>query len=485
MSLNVRHCIGASIVTFAPSLSLAHSYSVAYLPPIPLWMYAYGCAATVLASFGLVAYFARDPETFVSSIGKRDTPPVSICAFPPAALQFLRVAATGALLLTIISGLVGTPHPAQNIASPLFWVFYLLGFAYITSFAGNIYELINPLKWAADGLERMQVFNPPLNYPKVLSYWPAFIGYAGVLWLELFHTPRPFMLALTLLGYSGLMLLGAALFGSASWFKHADPFSVYFSLFSKLAPIKYEWRSDMRAWQIKIRRPLSAAAIEHPERLVTVLFVLLLLSSTTYDAIHETARWIGLYWRNFLQLLRPLYGDDLGKAQSMLMGGYLVYQQIGLLLFPIIYLMVYLMLLWLTRVITPHRFNLMELAKEFCYSLLPIAIAYHFAHYCLLLFSEVRMFILALANPLDWEWNPIKLPDEAGTQPLPMSTVWHIQISAILLGHIASVMLAHQIAQRRFTNQRSVLLSQLPLLAIMLLYTVFGLWILSLPLGHV
>jgi hypothetical protein len=63
--------------------------------------------------------------------------------------------------------------------------------------------------------------------------------------------------------------------------------------------------------------------------------------------------------------------------------------------------------------------------------------------------------------------------------------IWHIQVAVILIGHLAGVWLAHQTAVRTFTTRRQVNFSQLPLLFLMILYTVAGLWIISLPLGNV
>lgn len=214
-----------------------------------------------------------------------------------------------------------------------------------------------------------------------------------------------------------------------------------------------------------------------------MLFVLLLLSSTTYDAIHETSLWIGLYWRNLLMLLQPLWNDDLGKAQQLLMGGYQVYRQAGLVVFPFVYFGVYWLILRTVRppARTPHPTH--SLTLTFCYSLLPIAIAYHFAHYFTFLLAEVRTFPWRFSDPFGFGWNLLSLPDGAPPPFLQTDAVWHTQVAALLLGHILSVYLAHDTARRVFNTSRRVIASQLPLLVLMVVYTIFGLWILSLPLG--
>ena len=63
-----------------------------------------------------------------------------------------------------------------------------------------------------------------------------------------------------------------------------------------------------------------------------------------------------------------------------------------------------------------------------------------------------------------------------------MSWVWHVQVGLILLGHVVSVYVAHRIALRVFETRRQALISQLPMLLLMMAFTVAGLWILAQPL---
>jgi hypothetical protein len=60
-------------------------------------------------------------------------------------------------------------------------------------------------------------------------------------------------------------------------------------------------------------------------------------------------------------------------------------------------------------------------------------------------------------------------------------TIWNLQTAAIVTGHVAAVALAHALAIRHFGEGRRAVLSQLPLALFMVLYTLFGLWLLSTP----
>jgi hypothetical protein len=60
--------------------------------------------------------------------------------------------------------------------------------------------------------------------------------------------------------------------------------------------------------------------------------------------------------------------------------------------------------------------------------------------------------------------------------------IWNLQAGAIVLGHVVAVFAAHAIAGRRHGHAGA--LSQAPLAALMVGYTVFGLWLLSTPTGY-
>ena len=61
-------------------------------------------------------------------------------------------------------------------------------------------------------------------------------------------------------------------------------------------------------------------------------------------------------------------------------------------------------------------------------------------------------------------------------------TIWYLQIALIVVGHVIAVYLAHLVAVRLFGDSRRALWSQLPMLALMILYTIFSLWIISQPI---
>jgi hypothetical protein len=479
--------VGATLAFWSllPSVSSAHAFGTPYILPIPFWIYAYGCAATLLLTFAAMGFFAGAP------VGER-----AVHAWDPRTSRWLRIAGRGglvvlragavsALLLTILAGWFGNQDPQYNLGMSLFWIVFLLALAYLTLLVGDVYALINPWKLAVAGLERLglNLSRPRARFPPELGYWPACVLYLALIWMELFVGPKPAVLASALLGYSVLTFAGVAWFGKEAWFVHADVFGLYFRLTGTLAPVEYVRGGEKGRWRVRLRPPFAGARGQGVEHLSVVVFVLFMLSSTTYDAIHDTALWTGLFWRNLLWLLQPLWGGDLGKAQSLLYGWYLAYRQIGLIVFPFLYLGIYLLALRVAKVLTGLDVPVRKLALVFCGSLIPIAVAYHFTHYYTFLLAEVRRLPWRVSDPFGLVWDLLRLGPEPVTAALQMGVVWHTQVAVLLAGHIAGVWLAHDAALKTFGARRKVIVSQVPLLMLMVVYTVVGLWILSLPLG--
>ncbi len=59
---------------------------------------------------------------------------------------------------------------------------------------------------------------------------------------------------------------------------------------------------------------------------------------------------------------------------------------------------------------------------------------------------------------------------------------WYTAVVAIVLGHIIAVYIAHLIALREFSDRRRAVRSQLPMLVLMVGYTMVSLWIIAQPI---
>ncbi len=61
-------------------------------------------------------------------------------------------------------------------------------------------------------------------------------------------------------------------------------------------------------------------------------------------------------------------------------------------------------------------------------------------------------------------------------------TVWYLAVAAIVIGHVLAVYLAHVMATRVYGDLRAAVLSQVPMMVLMVLYTMSSLWLLSQPI---
>jgi hypothetical protein len=268
----------------------------------------------------------------------------------------------------------------------------------------------------------------------------------------------------------------------AARFRCGDLFAVFLRVVGMLAPVAYRPTLDGNSYSVSYRPPFVGTLEERAESMSMVLFVLFMLASTTYDGMHQTIFWMGLYYNHLLSMLHPLWGTDLLAAQVVLEKWYTVYQRAGLVLFPFFYLAIYLGVLGLVKITTRTSISVRTLALEFAFSIVPIAFVYNVAHYLTLILVRIPTLPFYLTDPFGLDWNPFGFAFPGGEPPvLDMAIVWHAEVALILAGHLVSAYLAHRIALRLFPSRREAVLSQLPILLLMVMYTVIGLWVISLP----
>lgn len=456
----------------------AHSFGAVYTPPIPVWMYAWGASGALLLSFLLFGLFLRPDAAGTAGASREWT-------LPPAATGFwhcARLLSVALLALCIATGLLGNPSPYGNFNMSFFWILFALGGVYLSALFGDLYAGLNPFKALVDALGRLWPDYPRglLHYPAGLGAWPALALYMGFIWIELFARNTPASLAWMLLGYSLLNLLGAGLIGRRDWFRHCEFFSLIFRLIGSLAPLHWQRRGGRIL--LRWRPPLSGAESPVPS-LALLLFILFMLSSTAFDSLKDSLLWHRLFWVDLYHAwLKPHVGGNPLAALPRLreLAGF--WNSAWLLLSPLLYLAAYVLFLALGRWLAGSTRSLSQLLRDFAGSLLPIALVYHLAHYYTLIQSQGVKIIRLVSDPFGWGWDLFGTAGWLRYRIVPeANTVWHAQVLLIVAGHVASVYLAHRVALRVFASPRQALLSQIPMLLLMLLFTSAGLWLLSLP----
>ncbi len=467
-----------------PATATAHGFGRLYNLPVPFWLYAWAAGAALLLSFVVAAYFATaaipEPERRVRKV-QSGVGMGSLQRLLPA----LKLLSVGMLLLSIATGWWGNRDPYRNFSMTFFWVVFLLAFTYFTAVFGNLYAAINPWRVLTDALGRLWrgYAGGRLRYPERLGMWPALALYMALIWFELFGHGKPFPLASMLFGYSLLNLFGVWLVGSAAWFRHCELFSVYLRLIGLMAPLRWQRGDPDRAIRLHGRAPFAGLMEQRPQRLSSVIFALAMLSTTAFDGLRATQWWVGLFWRDPSGIVTALAGKAPILAYPVLRPWYIAWETFWLLASPFIYLGVYLLCIALAKLLTRSTRSVRELALDFGYTLLPIALVYHMTHYATLALTQGLKIISLLSDPFGWGWNLFGTASLLRAPILPsMGLVWHCQVGLILFGHIVSVYVAHRIALRIWPQRGKALLSQLPMLILMIAFTVSGLWILAQPL---
>jgi hypothetical protein len=478
-----RLLVWASAVALStPGSALPHSFGTVYNLPVPFWMYAYGATAALIVSFVIVAYFATVPTAGAGALRhgrQEDEPTVRLTA---GWVRALRAASVLALMLTIVAGFVGTRNPYANINMTLFWVIFVLGCFYLVAIIGDLYALANPWRALCDVVERAVpgLFRPRRHYPRGFGYYPALILYMAFIWIELFARTQPRSLAVVLLVYTAINFVVAAIVGKDVWFRYGEFFGVMFRLAGKIAPIEYLPKSATEDVRVRIRKPLAGLIDDSTEHSSLVVFVLFMLSSTAFDGIHETLPWVSVFWRDIYPLLTSL----INRPYLFFVDFYYYWQWMMLLVSPFLYLMIYLAFIWLAKVTAGSATPVRTLALRFAPSLIPIAFVYNVTHYYTLLASQGANIVRLASDPFGLGWDLFGTGQWLATPiVLDAGGVWHTQVALILLGHIAGVYLAHVEALKCFRGTKRAVLSQLPMLLLMVLFTTAGLWILSLPIA--
>ena len=229
---------------------------------------------------------------------------------------------------------------------------------------------------------------------------------------------------------------------------------------------------NLRPPAIGLNRPGHGRGIIVPG--MTAL-TLLLLATVTFDGFSDTPEWaavLGFFLERTPALTSPYFN------------GLVIANTLGLLACPLFFAALYRGVAGLMRRAAgnsgPEAGALMA---AFVFSLVPIALAYHFAHYLGFLLIQGQLIIPLASDPFGYGWD---LFGGAGYGVNIAITnarfIWFFALTVIVAGHIIAVYLAHLRAGEIYGTRRAALKSQIPMLALMVFYTVASLWIISRPI---
>jgi hypothetical protein len=452
----------ATVGLALPAVASAHGLVGKQDLPIPKWLFAWAAAIVLVASFVGLAALWQEPR--LQDVRER------VLVRVPRVLDVL-AGAFGVFVfgVTVYAGLRGIQNPQANLAPTMVFVIFWVGIPFASVLFGDVFAAFNP--WRAVGratgwvVGRLGAPVEPLPYPAWLGRWPAAFGILAFAWVELVYTSRddPSHLAVLGLVYAGVNLIGMALYGVRQWSDNADAFGVYFGLFGRLAPL--QWREG------KLRaRPPATALIGLDTVAGTLALVLVSIGTTSFDGFSQ-----GSIWTSAASHLIDAFRSLGLSGQAPIEAAFTV----GLLCaVAIIAGFYHLGIAGMRSADRSQRIR--PLARSFAHTLVPIAFAYVFAHYFSLLAYQGQALAYLASDPLGHGAN---IFGTAGTTINYMwigsTTIWYLQVAALLVGHVTGLVLAHERALLTYDDKFVATRSQYWMLAVMVGFTSLALWLLS------
>ncbi len=458
------------------TLPLAHTLAARQDLPIPAWLFAWAASIVLIVSFFALSAAWREPR--FEQEGWRPLGPGLSRALLGSPMQVL-CGAIGVFLLgvAIYSGLRGTEAPDRNFALTFLFVTCWLGFPVLSALLGDVFRPFNPWRaggrLAGAGFRAIAGQRPAhLAYPEWLGRWPAAAGLLAFVWLEVVYGGSggvavgldPEAAATAALLYSGYTLAMMALFGVEEWCERGEVFSVYFGMFGRLGCF------GVRDGRLGRRRALSAATT-WATLPGSVAVVVASIASTSFDGGQE-----GAFKDAIESVVRRLAdaGVNLLNAERLTDTLFLLlcFAGVGL---------VYLLGVRGMRTVRGAP-ALAKLRVGFAHTLIPIALAYLIAHYfSLFVFQEQAQFTYLLSDPLGTAHTDLFGTASSGIdfRVLSSNAIWYVQVGALVVGHVLGLTLAHDRALVYWPRYRQAARSQYWMLAVMVAFTCFGLYLLS------
>jgi hypothetical protein len=457
--------VAGGLVAALPDAALAHGFVGREDLPIPKWLFGWAATVVLVASFvGLAVLW---PRPRLEGRGER-----RLASVPKLLDPLFGAIGIGLFVLVVYAGYAGSQEGTNNIALVFIFAIFWVGMAMLSPLFGDVFKAVNPWRasaravaWVASKLSRRGL-PAPMAYPAWLGRWPAVVGILSFAWVELAYSGRgdPSNLATLALVYAAAQFVGMSLYGIETWNRYGDGFGVYFGLFARLSPLHW-FRGELR-----VRPPLAGlTTLDIVPGTVGLLCTA--IGTTSFDGFSTGPIWTDLAPR-ITNSLR-----DLGFGQAT---AFELASTIGLLVSVLVVSGLYWLGVTGMRRESRESRTAAELAGRFVHSLVPIAVAYVVAHYFSLLAFDGQRIAYLVSDPLG------QGDDIFGTAAatvdfawISATGVWYVQVGALLCGHVAGLILAHDRALVTFSESRTATRSQYWMLTVMIAFTSLGLWLLS------
>jgi hypothetical protein len=458
-----------------PQLAAAHAFGGGRSDlPIPAWLFAWGASVVLIVSFFALSVLWKQPR-----FEQEDWRPLGE-GLSRALLNRVTEVIAGLLGISLLgfaiwTGLHGTEAPDRNFSLTYLFVTCWLGFPLFSVLLGDIFPAFSPWRAigrAVGGAFRSLTGQRPahLPYPERLGRWPAAAGLVAFVWFELIYGSGGVSVGLTphsagvaALVYSAYTLAMMAIFGTEEWSRRGETFSVYFNMFSQLSVF------EIRERRIGRRRAFSGAA-QWAAVPGSIALVVASIATTSFDGAQEGV------------LKSPINStfDKLVNAGLSLTNALRLDQSVYLALCVVGVAALFLIGVQGMRTVRNAR-PAPKLRQGFAHTLIPIAFAYLIAHYfSFFVFQEQAQFTYLLSDPLGVGSDVFGTATSGIDYGVVSATaVWYVQVAALVIGHVCGLTMAHDRAIAFWDDYKQASRSQLWMLAVMVGFTCFGLYLLS------
>lgn len=439
---------------------LAHGIGGRLDLPIPLLYFTLAAVTVLVLTFAMLSTRWHEPRLQNSTSRVVDVPP-----WMRLGGGIISVVSVLLLVLMVLSGILGSDDALENPAPVMVFVGLWLVVPFLSALVGDLYQVIAPWRVLARWLKIDQAGNRDMS--SRVGYWPATVVLLAFTWWELVSPVGsvPRWLAVIALVYTLFMLATIGLWGSESQLTAWDGFGAYNYLVGAIGPLGRNEQGEMVRRQWLRGLPMVA------ERPGIDALAVVLIGGVTYDGLTGIP-----FWRN--QLAGPLE-DTLSGAGLGWQWAEVVVGSFGLVAVVLMIGWAYHLACAVSAVLSDADVGPTRIRIRFAHTLVPIALAYAFAHYFTLVIYEGQFFLSAIADPFDMGWDVFGAADRAVDYTLISPTaVWYIQLAAVIAGHVGGVILAHDRALVDFPGVKAIR-SQYPMLALMVALTMLALFILT------
>lgn len=449
----------------APQQAQAHGLAGSADLPIPEWMFAWAAAIVLIASFVALGVLWPRPRLQQPRLKP-------LLTIPRGVRPACGVVGVALYALVVYAAFAGTSVPTANLAPTAIYVAFWVGIPVLSVLFGDLFAVFSPwralYRWISAAARRAipGLDAEPMAYPAWLGRWPAVVGLAAFGWVELAYVDKdvPSTLGALALAYGFVQVVGMSLFGERTWSERADAFGSWFNLCARMSVF------ETRGRELCLRPPLSG--LPRLELLPgTVALLCVLIGTTTFDGASNGVLWVDVAPK--LQDAFTGIGLSLTAANELA-------STVGLLVAIGAVALLYQLGIRGMRTVDPRR-DASELARSFAHTLAPIAFAYALAHYFSLLAFQGQALIYLASDPLGTGANLLGTAStQIDYQLISPTGVWYVQVVALIAGHVAGLVLAHDRALFVFRgNARAAIRSQYWMLTVMVGFTCLGLWLLS------